>query len=589
MLRAVACITAGILLSCEAGVNDAQGGGGATPATTSASGAENGAGGAGGSTAAFMGTGGNVACVDQCSSDLHQVMDCNGNVLEQCSGDEGCNPLTLTCANACQNAAESKQSVGCEYYAVDMDQNNPGACFAAYVANTWNTPVKIQVELAGTMLDAASFARIPVGEGPSLTYQPYDAVNGLPPGQVAILFLSGDNFSGVACPTAPAQPASVAVAGTGIGNAFRITTDVPVVAYQMNPYGGGNAAVTAASLLLPTSAWDTNYIAVNVSPADIGYGPSMNIIAAEDDTTVTLLPNHNLAGGNGVPSSSANVPVDIVLNRGQQVQITQVEELSGSIIQSDKPIGHLAGQPCMRWPIGVAYCDHGEQMIPPIRALGHEYVAVMHRPRANEPAFYRVIGAVDGTQLTYSSNVGGPATLDLGQQAVFSTTQPFVVSSQDADHPFMLFTYMTSSTFTPETSDQGDPDMVISVPVDQYMRSYVFFTDPTYPETNLVLVRSKLAGTFRDVELDCLGTVGGWQPVGDYEWTRIDLMTGNFEPVGNCSTGRHEITSEGPFGLWVWGWGTPFTTPSTQNVSYGYPAGMNVIPINDVVVPPIPR
>jgi hypothetical protein len=52
-------------------------------------------------------------------------------------------------------------------------------------------------------------------------------------------------------------------------------------------------------------------------------------------------------------------------------------------------------------------------------------------------------------------------------------------------------------------------------------------------------------------------------------------------PVGNCSTGRHEITSDAPFGLWVWGWGTPLTSETfTQNVSYGYPGGMNVAPVN---------
>ena len=73
------------------------------------------------------------------------------------------------------------------------------------------------------------------------------------------------------------------------------------------------------------------------------------------------------------------------------------------------------------------------------------------------------------------------------------------------------------------------------------------------------------------------------------EWTRADLITKNFSNVGMCSSGRHEIKSNAPFGLWVWGWGTPETTTFTGNVSYGYPAGMNVQPINKVVIPPVPR
>jgi hypothetical protein len=78
------------------------------------------------------------------------------------------------------------------------------------------------------------------------------------------------------------------IIGTGKGIAFRIRTDVPVVAYEMNPFGGGSAAITGASLLLPTSAWDTNYVANTASPKTAS-GPSINVIAAEDGTQVTLL------------------------------------------------------------------------------------------------------------------------------------------------------------------------------------------------------------------------------------------------------------------------------------------------------------
>src|SRR6185436_2974803 len=147
-----------------------------------------------------------------------------------------------------------------------------------------------------------------------------------------------------------------------------------------------------------------------------------------------------------------------------------------------------------------------------------------------------------------------------GQAVTFITGQPFVVKSQDADHPFMLFSYMSGSQWQPGLDGYGDADFVISVPPEQYMSSYVFFTDPTYPETNLVVIRAKdREGKFQDVTLDCRGKLTGFQPIGDYEWTRVDLITGKFEGVGGCSTGRHEIKSPGGgrFGLWVWGWGTP--------------------------------
>ncbi len=165
------------------------------------------------------------------------------------------------------------------------------------------------------------------------------------------------------------------------------------------------------------------------------------------------------------------------------------------------------------------------------------------------------------------------------------------MKSQDASHPFMLFALMSGSGWSQlaDTSGYGDPDFVISVPPQQYLRNYVFFTDPTYPETNLVVVRAPNGSmSFDDVTLDCAGALTGWQPVGGYEWTRFDLIRHDFVNQGNCSNGRHTIASKSPFGLWVWGWGTPETTTTTHNVSYGYPGGMNVQPINQVVIQPTP-
>jgi hypothetical protein len=536
-----------------------------------------------------------ASCKATCSPDFHDVIDCYGVVIQHCVGTDGCDRSTGMCTNACLAAVHNKQSVGCEYYATDMDQNNADLCFAAYVANTWSTPVHIDVEFAGTPLPIADFARIPSGAGPTLTYAPYDAGAGLAPGEVLVLFLAGTQGQVlVPCP-APAAMTTEAVQilhASGKGHSFHITTDAPVVAYEMNPYGGGRAAVTGASLLLPTSAWDTNYVAVTVTQYDL-FGPSMNIIAAEDGTTVTMLPRVVVQGGGGLPPGPANTPYTFTLNKGEMAQFTQTQDLTGSAIQSDKPIGFMAGQPCMRWPIGVEYCDHGEQMVPPVKALGSEYVAVMYRPRVpGDQATWHLIGAVDGTTLTYSNPVGGPMALNAGQTADFDTDQPFVVKSQDTSHPFLLFTYMSSSQWSQLSNNggYGDPDFVLSVPPEQYMNDYVMFADPTYPETNLVVVRRRNAMmAFDDVTLDCAGVLTGWAPVGDYEWTRIDLISHDFQGQNGCSTGRHHVTSKTPFGLWVWGWGTPETHVPTTDVSYGYPGGMNVLPINPVVISPITK
>jgi hypothetical protein len=140
----------------------------------------------------------------------------------------------------------------------------------------------------------------------------------------------------------------------------------------------------------------------------------------------------------------------------------------------------------------------------------------------------------------------------------------------------------------------GDPEFVNVVPGKQYLESYVFFTDPTYPETDLVFIRAKANdNTFKDVTLDCAGVLTGWMPIGtsgSYEYTRFDLVRHNFAKQGTCDNGRHEAHSDATFGLTVWGWGNNETGSFyTQAVSYGYPAGESVKPINTVVIPPTPR
>jgi hypothetical protein len=511
---------------------------------------------------------------------------------------------------ACLSALNDHASVGCDYWATFMDTSKKNGCFAAVVANTASTPAHLAVEYDGKPIAVDQFARIPSGAGASLKYSSFDAKAGLAPGQVAILFLSGPSgeleWPNAPCPVPSAVPTDVllltplGVGRSGIGRSFHITTDVPVVAYQINPYGGGSAAVTGASLLLPTSVWNTNYIAVNAYGGAISGLPSLNIVASENGTHVTFLPTAAVEGGSGIPAGPAHVPLTFTLERGQHAQLSQAAELSGSIVQSDKPIGVMAGHQCMVIPSDSGGpCDHGEQMLVPIKALGSEYVGVMYSPRTTEPALWRVIGAVDGTTLTWSTNVGGPTTLGRGQVVEFVTSTPFVVKSQDDTHPFILFEHMSSNGWDFMTYDMiyvGDPDSVLAVPPNQFLTDYVFFADPTYPVTNLVVVRKKLNGAFADVDLDCAGVLGGWQPVGDYQYTRVFLNQGNFEPVGKCDTGRHEMKSQAPFGLWVWGWGGPWTGDPrnggldggviTQSVSYAYPAGMNVAPINDVIVPP---
>lgn len=560
-------------------------------------------------------------------SDLGYVWQC-GVRTYQCSSLEQC--YQGQCRNPCMDTLGQDTSNGCEFYALEMDvtPETAGVCYAVFVVNQWKTgePAKLEVDLGGTTLPIEQFARIPSGFGTSVTYGPFSASAGLAKDQIAILFLSRDPAAQMDpnpisprrladCPAGvtPAIVGDASLHGTGTGTAFHLKSNVPVVAYQMLPYGAGRARVTGATLLLPTNVWDTNYVAANAYAPPTAFmedraGPTMTIIAQADATSVSIFPTADILAGGGLSGTPANSTGTYTINKGQYLQFTQAAELTGSAILASAPVAVIGGSTLMDVPTAVIRADSAEQMLFPVHALGSEYAAVRYRSRdtsSEEFVPWRIVGVVDGTKLTFDPpQSGAPTTIDARQFVEFEESGPFVVRSQDADHPFYFASYMTGGEPYDGT---GDPEYVSVISPAQYLPRYTFFTDPTYPETNLVIVRAKDqdTGTFPDVALDCAGVLTGWQAIdstGKYQFTRVDLSTGDFMPVGKCDNGVHTIEGNLPvdgsagkarFGVTVWGWGNPVTwAPDEEDnpkftrwVSYGYPAGANVSKLNSVVLP----
>ena len=406
----------------------------------------------------------------------------------------------------------------------------------------------------------------------------------LPQGQMAVLFLADWDSGGnppiyyVGCPSPPAMRAEFQLDGTGFTSSFHISTSAPVVAYDMYPYGGADSHVSSSSLLIPTSAWGTNY--VGATPADSLAGTLfayLQLYGQEDNTQIAIQSRVAIQGGGGVAGAPANMVARYTLGRGQVLQLAQDAQLSGSLIRSDKPIAVWGGHVCMQVPLGVRACDSGHQQLPAVPLLGNEYLAVRHKernPGQNEAALWRFVGAVDGTTLTYDPPVGGPTSLSAGQSVNFSSPGPFKVTSQDTGHIFYVSQLMTGGQ---SASNVGDPDFVSLVPWQQYLKSYLFFTDATYSATDLVFVRPLGSDNmYHDVTLDCLGVVPSWFGIGgtNYQYARVSWT----KTSTGCTNGVHTARSEAPFGLTVWG--------TDSYTSYGYPAGMSVRPINTVVVGP---
>ncbi len=547
-----------------------------------------------------------------CSADLHSVVDANGTVVTTCPDDQGC--AAGACVPACDAAAASKGNVGCDFLVPTPSSYPPDLppCFAVFIANTWPEAAALTVTYDGMSLDPASFAHVPVNGQPETLWPAVDAT-GVPVDQVAVLFLAHDPASvfsetgePMTCPVAPAvsQSGSTSIQSSGLGHAFHITSSVPVSAYDILPYGGAHTHFPGATMLMPTSAWGTNYVMI-ATPVGTATPPGPlwgQILATEDNTTVQVLPSVALPAAATFAAAPAGMTATYTLSAGDFLEWelpSTSSDLSGTVLSSDKPIAAFAGNRFFRLqPMSEPGGEEAHGQIPPVSALGNDYVAAPYATRRAdlmpEAIPYRIVGTVTGTTLSYDPpSTGGPATLGLAQVVDFTVTGPFRVTSQDAMHPFAIAQVMPTAnlpggsrpgaTAPMYPPNLGDEEFTVLLPPAQFLSSYVFFTDPTYPTTNLVLTRVAGPSGFEDVTVDCIGTVSGWQAVGastTVQVTNVDLLRAAIAS-GTCTNGRHTATSKAPFGLVVWG--------EDSYSSYAYPAGGAAAQLTSVVVPPTPQ
>jgi IgGFc binding protein len=549
-----------------------------------------------------------------CSRDLRSVRDCSsGELVAECPPDKACG--NGQCIAPCDAAAINEGSIGCAFAIPPRNSGSyyPGSCAAVFVANNWTSPATVRVEFKGEEKSLDGALWVPFVEDGIVKYSKLEGP--IPTGGGAVVFVSqdakwDDGKDWVGCPAGvtPIFDKEIGlISGTGIGHALFARADVPVSMYSMYPYGGAKSHAPSGTLLLPTTSFRKNYVAVSSWGGNgdtFGCGmlphgsgctqagkPTLQIVATEDDTSVHFLPRVDIVGGNGVAPGPRNEVTSYKLQRGEFLQLTQESELVGSIFESDKPVGAFGGNSCMFAPADLAACDIDNKQIPPLSAWGHEY-AVLPAPNRGmlvskgkdmerDPSVIRIVGAANGTTLVYepSAPEGAPGTLESGELARFFAHEPFVVRSQDAEHPFYVASVMTGAATT--SSSMGDPETAVAIPTDQWLDAYGFFADSTYAYSSVFVTRRKSNGVFYDVTLDCAGALTGWKPISaDYEWTYVELTrVGKPQsyPAGTCADGPHRISSEGSFTMAMWG--------LAYCASYSYPGGMGLRRVTELNIP----
>lgn len=379
----------------------------------------------------------------------------------------------------CEQALAGKSTVGCKFFAVDMDAHDSveTSQYAVAVAN----------------VQLAAMANVTVEVKNGGVWGPIAG-----PQQIGPLQLYTFNL-----PDRHTDDSAFAP-----GNAYRITSDVPVVAYQFNPVDGSSSYLSDAAMLYPAAALDTlNRVTAwksmmdNTNTFQHSYA---TVIATVDGTQVTVTPSVPTAAGPGVPAGQPGVPFVVDMQEGDVLSVAVQSipnSMTGTKISSNDghPVAVFAGQECALIPENVCCCDHMEEQLAGVRLWGKRFVSArmpVRNPGNPEATLWQIFASEDGTNVTINADpgvTGIPAPnflLNQGQMSEFYVTGPDAEPGDFevvADKPIAVYGYMVGSENF--GSMIGDPAMVAMAPVEQFLPRYVILVPSTWMNDVAVVTR----------------------------------------------------------------------------------------------------
>ncbi|MFH1130940.1 MAG: IgGFc-binding protein [Pseudomonadota bacterium] len=538
------------------------------------------------------------------------------------------------CINACELAQQNRSYVGCEYWAVDLDNAvvESGSAAAQQFAVVLSNHSPLSAEVKVTVNDAEVGAPLQIREVTTRTVAPQ---------VLEILLLPSREVDG--------SPPGEFDTGTGsalTNNAYKIESTVPLVVYQFNPLSNAGVFSNDASLLIPTPALSTDSSATKGAPYLVMGWPQtiattddpltnfgsdlrafLTIVGTQDDTYVQIILNTGIIG-NGpdgeIPALKKGDQLNITLDAYQVLNLETGgfgpdADFTGTIVESDKPVVVFSGSEASDVPAppDLTYrrccADHLEEQLFPLTTLGRSFIALTTPSRSKvlkeagatiqanvEKEYFRVLTAGEFTVVATSLDEPyDQLSITSRRFATIEAEKDFTIESND---PVVVGQFVASqeSTGIQPSLPGGDPSFIILPPVEQFRQDYLFLTPDKYsfdfilvaaPKDSVVALdrRELMAGcdvstgkkmccTINDV--GAVKVVGEQQPVNFVAYkcqlSFPEIIPDKTPPenlaAGNQNDGVHRLTSTKPAGLVVYGF--------DAYVSYGYPGGTDLALIN---------
>jgi len=414
------------------------------------------------------------------------------------------------CDDLCGVARTQKSNIGCEYWAADLDNANVGASlnaakqqFAVVVSNPQpDVAANVVIEQDDSLPGEKAAVRIV-------------AKARVTPQNLEVFLLGPRSLDGLDDLKDTGETHTALTR-----HAFKITSDVPIIAYQFNPLENVSVFSNDASLLKPVEAiggaaryvvvgWPQT-IAADDSP-DKGFPGGtqlrafLTIVGTREATNITLKTKAAIVAGGPIEA----VPIGGTLTYTlQPFEVLNLEtgsfqaDFTGSILDASGPVVVFSGSEASDAPhwnsIATRSCcaDHLEEQLDPARTAGRRYIVSRSPNRAHavnaagatsigafdEPDFIRVIAVVDGlvhikTTLPKPNDefyLNGP-----GEFREIEIHQDFSLESDGAIHVTDVQASQEAAGI-PRGLPGGDPSLLIIPPIEQFRNDYVFLTPDKY-------------------------------------------------------------------------------------------------------------
>lgn len=464
----------------------------------------------------------------ECRTCVPNALSCDGTDVVRCDSEgtehqyvqtcaperEGCREGT--CVNLCAQAANQRSNVGCEYWAVDLDN--------AVIDDTSNAAAQqFAVVLSNAEPDLAA----------NVVIEQDDAAPGEPAQLVEVARARVPPFSHRIFRLGPREVDGSAPGTFNTGThtalsraAYRIRSSVPLVAYQFNPLQNVGVFSNDASLLKPVEALTPTGSSLTDAYVVLGWPQTiastddprtnfnsrepidlrafLTLVGTRPNTQVRITPTTRVLGGGPIAETQPGETIEFELGPFDVLNLETDDfnaDFTGSIIAADGPVVVFSGNEASDAPwfntLSRRRCcaDHLEEQLDPIRTAGTNFIASVSPNRSealiaagarigpvDQVEYFRVLAVTDAGARITTSLPGEHSRFTLlkkGSFAELSSTEHFTLSS---DAPVMLAGISPSQAAAniPSALPGGDPSFLIVPPIEQFRSAYVFLTPDFY-------------------------------------------------------------------------------------------------------------